>query len=102
MEHPSLNFVLRNPDGSICLLSQPHLADKRHTQCPNCPCSVVYTKGQKSTQCPSCQKKIKIPKEKARSIWECSDCLGEAKVYGVAGLKFQRCTGCGKMDVVID
>lgn len=43
MQHPSLNFVLRNPDGTISLLSQPHLANKRYMQCPKCPTSVVYT-----------------------------------------------------------
>ena len=45
MDHPSLRFIVRYPNGSIQLASQPHLANKRYLKCPKCPASIIYNRG---------------------------------------------------------
>lgn len=77
MEHPSLTFVMRSPDGSVSLISQPHMTNKRYLECKNCPASIVYTRGQRQVCCTKCFNQTKVPKEKSYdSELECPSCYG--------------------------
>lgn len=66
MDHPSLRFIIRYPNGSIQLASQPHLANKRYIMCPKCPSSIIFSRGDAFAECSSCHYRygIKMGEEK--------------------------------------
>lgn len=98
MEHPSLTFIMRTPDGSVSLLTQPHMSNKRYLQCKNCPASIVYTRGERQVYCSKCLKKSKAPKEKSYSTeLECPSCTAEMNINWVGGIIYRVCTGCNRI-----
>ena len=95
MDHPSLQFIMRYPNGTIQLASQPHLANKRFTKCPNCPNSIIYSRGAESAECSNCRYKYIVKVEEDKVLVPCESCKGQMELVLLAGMVLLKCKDCG-------
>ena len=100
MEFQDLTIILKNPDGTIQIATQPHLKGKKHIECYQCKSILVFEGNAAQVKCTSCNVingvpgAVQVQRPAAQTI-DCNSCGRRNPIVYLEGIYVSLCGGCG-------
>ncbi|KRW99556.1 hypothetical protein PPERSA_01202 [Pseudocohnilembus persalinus] len=96
MECQDFTKIIKNPDGSIQIATQPHLKGQKQLKCYQCQQIIVFKENAAQIKCTNCQALNGIPGQQNNKpkYLRCSHCNTQNEVMRIDGNLVSICVNC--------